>query len=88
MSGHCLGKRDDEVFVGNTATGIGDHLASLKTVRLGDVALDVDGNRLPSVHRPIFIGRSEADAYDRIMMARLSAISRSCDARSDKERTS
>jgi hypothetical protein len=76
MSGHCTGKRDDEVFVGNTDTTLGEHLASLKTIRLGEVALDVNGNRLPPRYRPIFVGRSEADAYDRIMMARLSAINR------------
>lgn len=74
MSKHT-GARPDEVFIGNT-TGDISHLASLTTVRLGDVALDIDGLRLPPIYRPVFINRSESDAYDRIMMARFEAASR------------
>lgn len=65
------GARDDEVFVGNTPTsgGVPDYLSSLKTARLGDQALDIDGNKIdPAYMRPLFIGRSEAKDYDRIMM--------------------
>lgn len=68
-----VGARPDEVFVGNveTAKGIPAYLSDLKTVRLGEQALDIDGNKLPpSEHRPMFVARSEQDAYHRIMMKR------------------
>lgn len=68
-----VGARADEVFLGNVETkeGIPDYLttAGLKTVRLGELALDIAGNDLPH-HRPMFIGRAESDAYHRIMMKR------------------
>lgn len=66
-----VGARPDEVFVGNveTAKGIPEYLSELKTVRLGDQALDIDGNKLsPAKYRPMFVGRSEHDAHHRIMM--------------------
>jgi hypothetical protein len=65
------GAKPDEIFVGNTdaAKGIPEYLRELKTVRLGDQALDINGNKLsPAEYLPIFIGRSEQDAYNRIMM--------------------
>ena len=65
------GAQDGEVFVGNTPTagGIPDYLSSLKTVRLGDQALDIDGNKIdPAQWRPLFVGSGEAKDYDRIMM--------------------
>ena len=69
------GIQENEVFVGNVTASIGvrPELASLKTLRLGDIALDCDGKPLPD-DRAMFIGRSECDAYDRIMMASLNAI--------------
>lgn len=67
------GARNDEIFVGNTPTaeGLPPYLQGLRSARLGDQALDIDGNKLdPNYMRPLFIGRNEADAYDEIMMRR------------------
>ena len=67
------GAKPDEVFVGNTETknGIPEHLRGLRTARLGKQALDIEGKKIePEYMRPLFIGRAEADAYDRIMMHR------------------
>jgi hypothetical protein len=70
-----IGMQENEVFLGNVlaSDGIRPKLAGLNTLRLGAIAFDLDGNRLPD-HRAMFIGRSEYDAYDRIRMAELSAI--------------
>lgn len=73
MSHYC-GIRDDEVFVGNRFDGIPSYLAHLPTIRLGDRALDIDGKKLPAIYRPMFIGRSDYDAYDRIIMARSASL--------------
>lgn len=65
------GARTDDVFVGNTLTKDWppEHLRSLKTARLGEQALDIEGKKLhPDEYRPLFIHRSESDAYHRIMM--------------------
>lgn len=70
---HYAGKRDNEIFVGNVdaSTGIPPHLSGLKTARLGEQALDIYGAKLdPSDMLPLFIGRSEGNAYHRIMMKR------------------
>lgn len=70
---HYTGARPDEVFVGNTQTrdGVPEHLRGLTTARLGDQALDIEGKKIaPEYMRPLFIGRTEADTYDRIMMRR------------------
>jgi hypothetical protein len=70
---HCTGARADEVFVGNTKTknGVHEHLSGLTTARLGEQALDIEGKKIePEYMRPLFVGRAEADAYDRIMMRR------------------
>lgn len=70
---HYTGARADEVFVGNTETknGVPAHLLGLTTVRLGDQALDIEGKKIdPEYMRPLFVGRTEADPYDRIMMRR------------------
>lgn len=69
-----IGARADEIFVGNTGTsdGVPEYLRNLKTVRIGDQALCAEGKRIdPKYMRPLFIGRSEAEAYDRAMMDRL-----------------
>lgn len=69
---------DDERFIGNCyyhANGIPLHLKTLTTLRIGQVAYDLHGDPIPEM-RPLFIKRSEEDAYDRIMTARLSAIRR------------
>ena len=73
------GAKPDEVFLGNTETnrGIPDHLSGLKTVRLGEQALDIYGHKIPADHMlPMFINRSESDAYDRLMTQRFSEIRR------------
>ena len=70
---HYKGAQAGEVFVGNTETknGVPEHLRELTTVRLGDQALDIEGKNIdPEYMRPLFVGRAEADAYDRIMMRR------------------
>lgn len=67
-----------EVFLGNTKTskGIPADLAAFKSARMGVQAYSIDGHKLTAADAmaPLFIGRHEADAYDRVQMARLSAI--------------
>lgn len=68
-----VGARADEIFVGNVETegGVPEYLRGLRTARLGELALDVEGMGIdPDWLRPLFIGKSEADAYDKIMMKR------------------
>lgn len=70
-------QRTDEKWVGNTRKNEWPEteLATLKTARIGAVAYDIDGKPIPPEHyRPLFIGRDELDAYDRIRMAEFSAI--------------
>lgn len=70
---HYTGAKSDEVFVGNTETknGVPEHLRGLLTARLGEQALDIEGKKIdPDYMRPLFVGRSEAGEYDRIMMRR------------------
>ena len=70
---HYIGAQPNEVFVGNTLTkdGVPEYLRSLKTARIGEQALDLEGNKIePDYMRPLFIGRAEADTYDRIMQRR------------------
>lgn len=68
-----------DLFLGNQHSDtIPDHLAGLKTIRLGAVAYGIHGDRLPDEYRPLFIDRTEAGAYDRIMMARFRASAKRC----------
>ena len=70
---HYTGARTDEVFVGNTRTkdGVPEYLSGLRTARLGEQALDIEGKKIdPAYMRPLFIGKSEAGECDRIMMRR------------------
>lgn len=69
-----IGARANEFFTGNVraTAGIPGHLAGLQTARLGEKALDIEGHPLPG-YLPLFIGRSEAGAYDEIMMRRFRA---------------
>lgn len=78
---HFTGNRQGETFVGNCGSldapaTIPEYLCDLRTARLGDLALDIEGKKLPSNYRPLFIGQAEIDQYNRIMEARLSAIRR------------
>lgn len=70
---HYNGAGQSEIFLGNTLEAMfpEDHLKGLKTVRLGDVAYDLDGKVLPDYYKPLFLDKSEAGEYDRIMMDRL-----------------
>jgi hypothetical protein len=70
---HYTGLQSNEIFVGNTLTedGVPEHLRGLTTARLGEQALDIDGNKISPEHmRPLFIGRNEAETFHRIMMRR------------------
>lgn len=65
------GARKDEIFVGNVKTekGVPEHLRWMKTVRLGEQALDIEGKPIdPAYMRPLFVGRSEEAIYDKAMM--------------------
>lgn len=70
------GMREDEVFIGNTDTGVPDFIKHLPTVRLGDVALDIDGKKLSPEYKAMFMSRADAVSYDRIMVERFSAVAR------------
>jgi len=70
---HYIGTQADEVFVGNTRTkeGIPEYLRNLRTVRLGEQALDREGKELdPAYVRPLFVAKTEFAACDRAMMRR------------------
>lgn len=66
-------KQDDEIFLGNfsSSKGIGDYLRPLKTLRIGNIAYDINGVALDDCYLPLFINKSEAIEYDKIMMAEL-----------------
>ena len=72
MTGMYIGIRRNEIFVGNIAVnhrGLHERLGSLKTARVGEVALDLNGKKIPTNYiRPLFINRSESAAYNNIMM--------------------
>ena len=67
----------NEVYLGNTtrARGIPPHLADFTSVRLGLIAYGNAGEKLPPSDAclPMFVGRNEAERYDHVMSARLSA---------------
>lgn len=72
----CTGIREGEAFIGNTDEGIPDYIKHLPTARLGEVALDIEGKKLPPEYKPIFMSRADAASYDRIMIARYEAVNR------------
>jgi hypothetical protein len=61
---------NNEIFVGNvkSSSGIPKYLSTLKTVRLGTIALDIDGNKIDDM-RPMFIEKSEIDVHENLAMA-------------------
>lgn len=68
---HYQGKREGEIFVGNVKTvrGIPAYLSDLKTARLGEQALDIDGGKLDTGYMlPLFINQNEQNIYNRIMI--------------------
>lgn len=65
--------KPNEIWLGNTdvrqGVKIPEYLNSLKTARIGNQAYDIKGKPLDRGYmRPLIIDKSEADAYDRIMM--------------------
>lgn len=73
MVSKYIGAQANEIFVGNVPAkeGVPEYLSGLKTVRLGEQALDIDGNKISKDYMlPMFINRSESDAHHRIMMKR------------------
>ena len=62
----------DEIFVGNTQRNSGRlewlKAVGVRTARLGKIANDIDGNKLPEYYAPIFINRSDAERYNDVMM--------------------
>lgn len=62
----------NEEWVGNNCGDIPEYLKHLKTARLGEQSFDIHGKKIPSeYYRPLFIGKSEYDEYDRIMNSKL-----------------
>lgn len=64
-----------EVFVGNTQRDGGSMTylkPSIRSARLGDVAYDIEGKKLPRSYAPIFISRSDVSLYDILMSNRFS----------------
>ena len=63
-----------EIFIGNSEDSIPcahtPELKALLTLRFGKVAFDINGKKLDSAYRPIFIDSSEYQKYDEIMTAR------------------
>lgn len=64
----------DEIFVGNADPKAWpkDYLRHLKTLRLGDQAVDLAGKKLPTDYAlPMLLCRSELPEYNRIMEQRM-----------------
>ncbi len=65
---------DNQVFVGNTKDGDAGiewlHSQGVASARLGDVAYDIDGRRIPNDLgcRPVFIESEDRANYHRVMM--------------------
>ena len=73
-----VGNKENEVFVGNIGVCVTGHpvripefLSSLKTLRMGEQALDINGNELdPAQYRPLFIASHEEKQYGLILQER------------------
>jgi hypothetical protein len=66
--------KQGEKFVFNmpTDTDLAAEWPGLKTIRLGGVALDIDGQKIdPAYMRPVFVHESELDKLNRIWGRRL-----------------
>ena len=73
--------KEGEVWLANTnvrkALEVPSYLKVLRTIRLGEQAYDINGNKIEQDYmRPLIIHKSESKAYDKIMMARVKAIGR------------
>lgn len=67
----------NEIFVGNVLLSMfpAPYLKSLQTIRIGIQAYEIDGKPIDICYmRPMFVGKTEASEYDRIMMDRLRTI--------------
>lgn len=65
------GLQQNEVWVGNTTRDRDlDVLkrAGVTSARLGGIALDIEGKKLPSNYAPLIISRSQEMLYDDYMM--------------------
>ena len=65
--------KDGEIWVGNTDVRKGlkipSRLATMKTVRLGEIAYDIHGNKIDQNYcRPLIIHKSEENLYNKIML--------------------
>ena len=61
--------KDGEIWVFNTGAkkGIKPHFACLKTIRFGNQAYDIDGNKLsPDYILPVYVHKSEYDELNKI----------------------
>ena len=70
---------ENEVYLGNftAAEGVPTYLAGLPSMRLGETAYDIDGNKLAASVGllPLFVTRGpDYEAYDRIMTDRFKQI--------------
>lgn len=60
-----------EVWVGNThsSTNLKEKYPTLKTIRLGNQAYDIKGEKIPTDYcRPVFVHKSEEQEYEAIML--------------------
>ncbi|MCO6427536.1 hypothetical protein [Nitrosomonas communis] len=63
---------DDEIFVGNTHKGQAQvdwlRARGVKSARLGNQALDIEGKRLPKdIYLPVIISRADRKIYNDVM---------------------
>jgi len=68
----------DEVFLGNTSgVKIPERYKSLSTIRVGNQAYDIKGEKLDTKdYRPLIIKKSEQYLYEKIYMKRIEDINR------------
>lgn len=67
----------DEIFVGNSSESDPELLKYERNnieYRLGNIALDIHGKKLPKWYKPLFIKKKDFQKYDRLMMEELSKI--------------
>lgn len=71
---NCIGKKKNEICVGNVFTkkGIPKYLSKrLKSIRLGNIALDVHGVKLDRKYvRPLLVSKDEFEKYNIIKLCR------------------
>lgn len=66
---HHPGQQANEKWVGNTGSAMPTRLSGFATARLGGIAYDIEGKRIPSEQMlPLFIGNAELERYNDVMM--------------------